>query len=93
VPPTRTEVVMLEARLLGIEETADEYLASVEFSGMVRGEEPPAGPSPFRAGLEHEHAGPNGRTGGLAGGGRSRALPDSVCRRPANMAALHPIQK
>ncbi len=43
----RTDVVMLEARLLGIEETADEYLASVEFSGMIR-EEPSAGPSPFR---------------------------------------------
>ena len=45
--PNRTDVVMLEARLLGIEETADEYLASVEFSGMIR-EEPSAGPSPFR---------------------------------------------
>ncbi len=43
----RTDVVMLEARLLGIEENADEYLASVEFSGMIR-EEPSAGPSPFR---------------------------------------------
>ena len=45
--PNRTDVVMLEARLLGIEETADEYLASVEFSGMIR-EEPSVGPSPFR---------------------------------------------
>ena len=43
----RTDVVMLEARLLGIEETAVEYMASVEFSGMIR-EEPSAGPSPFR---------------------------------------------
>lgn len=43
----RTEVVMLEAQLLGIEETADDYLASVEFSGMIR-EEPSAGPAPFR---------------------------------------------
>ena len=42
-----TDVVMLEARLLGIEETAEEYLASVEFSGMIR-EEPSSGPSPFR---------------------------------------------
>ena len=42
-----TEVVMIEARLLGIEELADEYMASVEFSGMIR-EEPSAGPSPFR---------------------------------------------
>ncbi len=45
--PNRTDVVMLEARLLGIEETTDEYIASVEFSGMIR-EEPSAGPSPFR---------------------------------------------
>lgn len=42
-----TDVVMIEARLLGIEELADEYMASVEFSGMIR-EEPSAGPSPFR---------------------------------------------
>lgn len=45
--PHRTEVVMLEAQLLGIEELASEYMASVEFSGMVR-EEPSAGPAPFR---------------------------------------------
>jgi predicted lipid-binding transport protein (Tim44 family) len=45
--PNRTDVVMLEARLLGIEETAEEYLASVEFSGMIR-EDLSAGPSPFR---------------------------------------------
>ncbi len=45
--PNRTDVVMLEARLLGIEEAGEEYLASVEFSGMIR-EEPSAGPSPFR---------------------------------------------
>lgn len=43
----KTEVVMLEARLLGIEEAPMEYMASVEFSGMIR-EEPSAGPSPFR---------------------------------------------
>jgi predicted lipid-binding transport protein (Tim44 family) len=43
----RTEVVMLEAQLLGIEEGDSEYLASVEFSGMIR-EEPSAGPAPFR---------------------------------------------
>jgi predicted lipid-binding transport protein (Tim44 family) len=45
--PQRTEVVMLEAQLLGIEELATEYMASVEFSGMLR-EEPSAGPAPFR---------------------------------------------
>ena len=43
----KTEVVMLEAQLLGIEELATEYMASVEFSGMIR-EEPSAGPAPFR---------------------------------------------
>jgi predicted lipid-binding transport protein (Tim44 family) len=42
-----TEVQMLQAQLLGIEELDDEYLASVEFSGMVR-EDQQAGPSPFR---------------------------------------------
>jgi predicted lipid-binding transport protein (Tim44 family) len=45
--PNHTEVVMIDARLLGIEELADEYMASVEFSGMIR-EEPSAGPNPFR---------------------------------------------
>ncbi|HEX2545835.1 MAG TPA: TIM44-like domain-containing protein [Ramlibacter sp.] len=45
--PQKTEVAMLEAQLLGIEELATEYMASVEFSGMIR-EEPSAGPSPFR---------------------------------------------
>jgi len=42
-----TDVVMLEAQLLGIEDTGADYVASVEFSGMIR-EEPSAGPSPFR---------------------------------------------
>ena len=42
-----TDVVMLNAQLLGIEELGDAYMASVEFSGMIR-EEPSAGPSPFR---------------------------------------------
>jgi predicted lipid-binding transport protein (Tim44 family) len=42
-----TEVVMLEASLLGIEELPDEYMSSVEFSGMIR-EDASAGPSPFR---------------------------------------------
>ena len=43
----KTDVVMLEAQLLGIEDLGDDYMASVEFSGMIR-EEPSAGPSPFR---------------------------------------------
>ena len=45
--PNRTEVVMLEARLLGIEDLGGHYMASVEFSGMIR-EDPSAGPNPFR---------------------------------------------
>jgi predicted lipid-binding transport protein (Tim44 family) len=45
--PNRTEVVLLEAQLLGVEDREGEYLASVEFSGMMR-EDPSAGPSPFR---------------------------------------------
>lgn len=45
--PNKTDVVMLEAQLLGVEELPDGYLASVEFSGMIR-EEPSSGPSPFR---------------------------------------------
>jgi predicted lipid-binding transport protein (Tim44 family) len=31
-----TDVVSLEAEMLGIETTADEYIASVRFHGMVR---------------------------------------------------------
>ena len=42
-----TEVVMLDAQLLGIEELSDVYMASVEFSGMIR-EDASAGASPFR---------------------------------------------
>ncbi|MES2610725.1 MAG: Tim44-like domain-containing protein [Pseudomonadota bacterium] len=45
--PNHTDVVMIDAQLLGIEELDDGYMASVEFSGMIR-EEPSAGPSPFR---------------------------------------------
>jgi predicted lipid-binding transport protein (Tim44 family) len=43
----KTDVVMLDAQLLGIEEMATEYMASVEFSGMIR-EDASAGPAPFR---------------------------------------------
>ncbi len=46
-PINLTEVVMLEAHLLGIEDRGDDYMASVEFSGMIR-EEPSADPGPFR---------------------------------------------
>jgi predicted lipid-binding transport protein (Tim44 family) len=43
----KTDVQMLDAKLLGIEELADVYMASVEFSGMIR-ENVSAGASPFR---------------------------------------------
>jgi len=57
----RTEVVMLEASLLGIEELPDAYMASVEFSGLIR-EEPSAGPSPFREvwNVTRDRTGPGG---------------------------------
>jgi hypothetical protein len=45
--PNKTEVLMLEAQLLGIEELPDVYMASVEFNGMIR-EDAHANPSPFR---------------------------------------------
>lgn len=56
-----TEVVMLDARLLGIEETEAEYMASVEFSGMIR-EDASAGPNPFREvwNITRPKAGPGG---------------------------------
>ncbi len=43
----KTDVLQLDAQLLGIEELDDVYMASVEFSGMIR-EDQSAGPSPFR---------------------------------------------
>jgi predicted lipid-binding transport protein (Tim44 family) len=43
----KTEVVVLDAKLLGIEEMSDVYMASVEFSGMIK-EDASAGASPFR---------------------------------------------
>ena len=45
--PNHTDVQALEARLLGIEELADEYMASVEYTGMIR-EDAASSPSPFR---------------------------------------------
>jgi len=44
---TKTEVITLEARLLGIEESADGHLASVEFAGMIR-EDAGAQPEAFK---------------------------------------------
>ena len=46
-PVNHTDVVMLEASLLGIEDLGDDYMVSVEFSGMIK-EDPATGPSPFR---------------------------------------------
>jgi predicted lipid-binding transport protein (Tim44 family) len=43
----QTDVVMLDAHLLGIEDLGQSYMASVEFSGLIR-EDPSAGPTPFR---------------------------------------------
>ena len=43
----KTDVQMLDAKLLGIEELTDVYMASVEFSGMIH-EDVSAGASPFR---------------------------------------------
>lgn len=45
--PNVTEVLSLDARLLGIEELDDVYMASVEYNGLSR-EDASAGPSPFR---------------------------------------------
>jgi predicted lipid-binding transport protein (Tim44 family) len=44
---SRSEVVMIDAQLLGVEEVEGGYVASVEFSGLVR-EGNDAGPNPFR---------------------------------------------
>jgi len=44
---TKTEVIHLEAKLLGIEESVDGHLASVEFSGMIR-EDVGAQPEAFK---------------------------------------------
>jgi predicted lipid-binding transport protein (Tim44 family) len=64
--PNRTEVVMLEAKLLGIEDLGSDYMASVEFSGMIR-EDPSTGPSPFRE-VWNMTKPKNGSTGWLVAG-------------------------
>ena len=46
-PANHTDVVMIDASLLGIEDLGNDYMASVEFSGMIR-EDVSAGPRPFR---------------------------------------------
>ena len=45
--PSRTDVVTLHAELLGLEELSAAYLASVEFSGLIR-ESADCGAVPFR---------------------------------------------
>ncbi|MEJ7929159.1 Tim44-like domain-containing protein [Ramlibacter sp. AN1015] len=62
----KTDVAMLDAQLLGIEDLGDSYLASVEFSGMIR-EEPSAGPSPFRE-VWNMSKSKDGRSGWLVAG-------------------------
>ena len=47
VKVNKTDVVSLDAQLLGIEELDDVYMASVEFNGMIREDDEPS-PSPFR---------------------------------------------
>jgi predicted lipid-binding transport protein (Tim44 family) len=42
-----TDVAMLEAKLLGIEDVGTSYMASVEFSGMIK-EDPATSAEPFR---------------------------------------------
>ena len=64
--PNKTDVVMLEAQLLGVEDLGDGYMASVEFSGLIR-EEPSAGPSPFRE-VWNMTKPKDGRTGWLVAG-------------------------
>jgi predicted lipid-binding transport protein (Tim44 family) len=58
---SKTEVVVLDAQLLGIEEMESEYMASVEFSGLIR-EDESAGPNPFREvwNITRPKAGPGG---------------------------------
>ncbi len=45
--PNHTEVLSLDARLLGLEELHEAFVASVEFSGVIR-ERVDAGACPFR---------------------------------------------
>ena len=47
VPANQTDVVKIDAQLLGIEDLGEAYMASVEFNGMIR-EDPASAPNPFR---------------------------------------------
>ena len=64
--PNKTDVVMLEAKLLGIEDLGDGYMASVEFSGMIK-EDPSQSPGPFREVWNMTKA-KDGRSGWLVAG-------------------------
>lgn len=64
--PNQTDVVMIDAQLLGIEDVGDAYMASVEFSGLIR-EEVSAGPSPFRE-VWNMHKPKDGSAGWLVAG-------------------------
>jgi predicted lipid-binding transport protein (Tim44 family) len=57
-PPPETEVAMLDAHLLGIEELSELCVASVEFSGMLRADS--SGLRPFRVlwNMTRSHHGP-----------------------------------
>lgn len=64
--PNKTDVVSLDAQLLGIEDLGTEYLASVEFNGVIQ-ESPADGPSPFREVWNMSKA-KDGKTGWLVAG-------------------------
>lgn len=59
--PNNTDVVSLDAELLGVETVGDEYLASVKFSGMIKEEEnAPAAPFSEIWNLAKPVSGPGG---------------------------------
>ena len=61
-----TEVAALDAKLLGIEDAGSEWMASVEFSGMIK-EDPSQSPGPFREVWNMTKA-KDGRSGWLVAG-------------------------
>lgn len=62
----QTEVVALDAKLLGIEELPQADIASVEFNGLIQ-ESPTDGPNPFREVWRMQRA-KNGASGWLVAG-------------------------
>ena len=65
-PANQTDVVKIEAQLLGIEDLGEAYMASVEFNGMIR-EEPTGAPNPFRE-VWNMSKPKNGQSGWLVAG-------------------------